>query len=710
MSKEIPASATAIAGVAEAAGQLGIQTDNILGFTRTMIDLGEATNLSSEEAASALAKFANITQMSQENFDRLGSTIVALGNNLATTEADIVSMGQRLAGAGAQIGLTEAQILSFAGALSSVGIEAEAGGSAFSKVMIDMQLAVETNSKRLSDFAQVAGMTSEEFRKAFQEDAAGAIIAFIQGLGTAEERGMSAIKILDDMGISEVRLRDALLRAAGASDLFSESLRIGTQAWEENTALSNEAEQRYSTTASQIQILKNNLQDVAITIGEQLLPKIKEWSDKLKDIDTQPIVDGFTWLIDNAGNIAAGAAAIATAMAGWKVMTTVHAVVDAMKKWKAATEGMTIAQAALNAVQNASPVGIIITAVAALTAGLITLWNTNEDFRNSVIAAWNAIKNAAISVWDWIVKLFKEDIPNAFSTVVDFFKNIGKDIVTGLWNGINSMTQWIKDKVTGFVSNIGKTIKEFFGIESPSKLMAEYGRYIAEGLAQGIEENSKKVQDATMVMANIIDNAFNQVKNSVNTTIDLIKSRYELWSLQNQDLADTVEGLNKKLEMQQEQLPLLADKVEVAKKALNDIIAEYGEGSAEAEKYTKVLMDAQIEHAKMQVEIAKTIKAIEEQSKAMAEQNKIQQQKLTNYRYSYASAFSEYIRQGQVLKDFGYTDQQIMDWAMERAREKADPKGELSGTTIVNVYNPQPNPIELGRQIQKTQRDLALGY
>ena len=119
-----------------------------------------------------------------------------------------------------------------------------------------MQLTVETNSKRLSDFAQVAGMTSEEFRKAFQEDAAGAIIAFIQGLGTAEERGMSAIKILDDMGISEVRLRDALLRAAGASDLFSESLEIGAQAWEENTALTNEAEQRYSTTASQIQILK----------------------------------------------------------------------------------------------------------------------------------------------------------------------------------------------------------------------------------------------------------------------------------------------------------------------------------------------------------------------------------------------------------------------------------------------------------------------
>ena len=127
MAKEMPQSASAIAEVAEAAGQLGIKTSNVLDFTKTMVMLGDSTNMSADEAATSLARLANITGMSQNDFDKLGSTIVALGNNMATTESEITAMGLRLAAAGKQVGMSEAQVMSFASALSSVGIQAEAG-------------------------------------------------------------------------------------------------------------------------------------------------------------------------------------------------------------------------------------------------------------------------------------------------------------------------------------------------------------------------------------------------------------------------------------------------------------------------------------------------------------------------------------------------------------------------------------------------------
>lgn len=280
MTKDIPQTAAAIAEVAEAAGQLGIKNAYLMDFTEVMSNMGVATNMSATEAATSLARLANITQMPQENFGRLGSTIVALGNNLATTESEITEMGLRLAGAGNQVGMSEAKILGLAGALSSVGIEADAGGSAVSTIMTKMQLAVEEGGESLKSFADVSGMSSEQFQKAFRDDAAQALVSFITGLGTMESRGKSSIATLAEMEITEIRQRDALLRLAGAGDILSKSLGIATQAWNENNALTNEAEQRYETLESRLQILKNNIADFGISVYDSLRDPLKNTVDE----------------------------------------------------------------------------------------------------------------------------------------------------------------------------------------------------------------------------------------------------------------------------------------------------------------------------------------------------------------------------------------------------------------------------------------------
>ena len=316
--------------------------------------------------------------MDQTNFDRLGSAIVELGNNLATTESDIAAMGMNLAAAGKQVGMTEPQILGFAGALSSVGLEAQAGGTAFSKLMLNMQASVQTGNKNLQKFAKVANMSVGNFKELFAKDASGAIATFLKGLGELDNKAV----VLEEMGITETKLRDALLRASEANELFINSQNMATEAWEENTALTNEASQKYETMASKLQILKNRVVDVGISFGELLMPAIQgiieslggavEWALNLDE--------GTKNLIIRVGLLVAAIGPVLLATA--KVIKAVTSIIKVVKLLK-------VAFAVLP-----GPVGIAIAAVAALAVGLNRYKKAQEKAREATLNFSKDLKEA----------------------------------------------------------------------------------------------------------------------------------------------------------------------------------------------------------------------------------------------------------------------------------------------------------------------------
>lgn len=139
-------------------------------------------------------------------------------------------------------------------------------------------------SSNLENFGKIAGMSAQEFKKAFEEDAIGAIGKFVEGLGGAEAQGTSAIEMLDEMGIREVRLRDSLLRAGNASDLFKDAVSRSNKAFGENVALTDEANKRYETTESKLKMLKNEAVDAAIDLGGPFVDALRDGLEASKPL------------------------------------------------------------------------------------------------------------------------------------------------------------------------------------------------------------------------------------------------------------------------------------------------------------------------------------------------------------------------------------------------------------------------------------------
>lgn len=501
MSNKMPFAATEIAGVAEAAGQLGIKKQDITSFTRTMMNLGVATNLTADEAATEFARFANAANMPIKDVDRLGSTVVALGNSTATTEKEIVEMAQRLAGAGAQAGFSSDEIMSVSAAMSSVGIEAEAGGTAMTQIWNKMTKAVAEGGDTLDSFAQTAGVSGKEFAQVWENNPSKALSMFVKGLGETEGGAKGVLKALDDVGIKGIREADTIRRMANNHQVLDKALKTGSEGWKENSALTNEANVRYETMGSKLKMLKNTFINFARTIGDAVAPIVSFLADKLTGLfehlqgtsnATKIAIAAFTLLGVAIPPLIVATGVLAHSIVGIsEAMTLLNATKGGAKFFSLFNGGIkgvlpNIAQLLtkiplIGGLMTAltGPVGIAVAAIAAIGVAFVVAYKKSETFRNIVNSVIEPVINSFKKMWGVVKTIFealKKLLSGNFLPTLDLLSKImPKQTATKLTMRLLQIRQLFVDafnSIFNFAKEIGKKLTDFWAENGDTVIQA----------------------------------------------------------------------------------------------------------------------------------------------------------------------------------------------------------------------------------------------
>ncbi len=299
MSTQAPVTATEFAGIAQAAGELGLKAPDIGKFAETVAELKATTRLTSDEAANFLGRFTNITKLPLDKIHNLASTLVALGHGFAASEQEIAAFSLRIARIGSFVGLADADILAFSAALASVGVTAEAGGTAITRVFAEIDKAVLGNTTRLAQYASVAGKLPQEFANLFKVDPSAATAAFVDGLKRIKQEGGNVFTTLEALKLSNVRVRDTLLALSSGVDQLTSGLSVARNEIVANGELTRAFGERNKTTESQLKILRNQVEALGISLFDTFSPAIISAVSAMRkfvDDGIKPMIDSFNKL------------------------------------------------------------------------------------------------------------------------------------------------------------------------------------------------------------------------------------------------------------------------------------------------------------------------------------------------------------------------------------------------------------------------------
>lgn len=534
-----------IAGVAEQAGQLNVPVDQIADYTKQVIMLSDATNIDADNGAISIAKFLNIVGDGFETTSQFSSALVALGNNTATDEASILALGLRLASAASLAGMTTPEILGIAAAMSSVGLTAEAGGGAMSKTLTNISMAVANNTDDLELWAKAAGMSASDFANAWRNEPVEALQALFVGLGNLEGGNEELLNTLDELGIKEIRQSDLMRRLTLDNDGLVYAVDLANSAYDENTALVDEAGQRYGTWESQITQAKNALELLKNEIGEKLAPTITIVADAIKDLTA--------WFINLPEGVQDIIVHIGTFLAVLgPVIKTIGNVIIWADKLKTAMDGLGLiaklgelgtklggllsqVSSAIGVFAGAHPIiaGIIL-AITGIIAVCKALGITFDDIKEAFSFLWEVIKFDLELLGEFFSETW-EKVKIDFTEAWEAIKEGWGQIITDLSNkwqefktNISNKANEIKNNIVNAWNNLKTNVSNIF------TNIKNFGVNAFNNLRSGI--------------SNTIGNIKNTIVSGFNSAFDFIRNLgSSAWSWGSDLISGFVNGIKSKL-------------------------------------------------------------------------------------------------------------------------------------------------------------------
>lgn len=327
LTERIPLGYIEITNLMATLARAGVAEKDLIDVVEIMAMLGATTDVSAEQSAAALIKFMNNTNLSADKMDELASVLFELGRASVSTGAEIFDMAEKMAATGGLAGFTAQDILALATAFSSMGIDAEAGGTSASKLMKRMQLAAETG-KDIEDYTKVMGISAKQFTEAWASDPAKTMISFFDSLSKGGI-DTSVLANLEEMGLTEIRLSRLIAAAASNPRFFTEMLTIADKAFNDTSGILKATEDVYNTQQSKQDIALNKIENTSADVGENIVDIVQPIIEKVSELvgefakldeETQDRWVKIGGALVVLGPVASGIGSVATAVgkiAGW---------------------------------------------------------------------------------------------------------------------------------------------------------------------------------------------------------------------------------------------------------------------------------------------------------------------------------------------------------------------------------------------------------